>query len=190
MIAAEKGEAVQQITQTGSVNCPAFFPGGNKILYGRWDSEYKDNVIHDTFSIWSSDFEDSSPLQHGFGKTPSFFPNSKKVCVANNGELRTLELDTGTEVVLFNSMNTYCYLPSVSPDGTQIAFHGLSKDVSPKNNREIYLINADGTNLRRITFHPGNDYQPKWSKDGKSLFFVSQRGNSEGTYNLWKIELE
>jgi Tol biopolymer transport system component len=91
---------------------------------------------------------------------------------------------------IFDAQNYLCYLPCVSPDGRQIAFHGICTDISPIINRDIFVIDADGSNLRRITYHPGNDYQPKWSNDGKSLFFVSQRCNPEGTYNIWIVALE
>jgi TolB protein len=36
-------------------------------------------------------------------------------------------------------------------------------------------MNADGTGLTRLTFSPGNDLSPTWSKDGKRIAFVSAR---------------
>jgi Tol biopolymer transport system component len=61
--------------------------------------------------------------------------------------------------------------PSWSPDGTQIVFSGLSEGIS-----DLYVINADGTNLRRLTDDLYGDVMPAWSPDGKKIAFASERG--------------
>jgi hypothetical protein len=47
-------------------------------------------------------------------------------------------------------------------------------------NREIYLMNSDGTNQVRITNNAGADDFPAWSPDGKRLAILSQ--NAAGNY--------
>ena len=42
-------------------------------------------------------------------------------------------------------------------------------------NFEIYVINADGKNPRRLTNNPARDYAPSWSPDGKGIVFCSDR---------------
>jgi TolB protein len=60
--------------------------------------------------------------------------------------------------------------PSVSPDGTQVAFVS-SRDGDP----EIYVMKADGTDVRRLTFFHKEDWAPQWSPDGRFIAFLSNR---------------
>jgi len=61
--------------------------------------------------------------------------------------------------------------PRWSPNGGQIAFHS-DRD----GNWEIYVINLDGSWLRRITMSPSTDVMPVWSPDGLRIAFRSDRG--------------
>jgi len=55
-----------------------------------------------------------------------------------------------------------------------------------KYEKEIYLIDSDGRNLRRLTRKSGcvEDSGPVWSPDGKWIAFVSNRDNNEEIYVL------
>jgi TolB protein len=65
------------------------------------------------------------------------------------------------------------YLPAWSPDGTKLAFMS-NRDGNP----EIYVVNKDGTGLRRLTNHPENDVTPTWSPTGTQIAFTSNRSGS------------
>ena len=60
--------------------------------------------------------------------------------------------------------------PDVTADGKQIVFRS-TRD----GNREIYLMNSDGTNVRRITNDPANDTMPSISPKGDMIAFTSTR---------------
>lgn len=49
---------------------------------------------------------------------------------------------------------------SYSPDGTQIVFNSLRNE----GQADLYLMNADGSDLRQLTIHPEPDWQPRWEK--------------------------
>ena len=42
-------------------------------------------------------------------------------------------------------------------------------------NWEIYVMDADGRNQRRLTNNPASDHAPSWSPDGQRIAFMSQR---------------
>ncbi len=65
------------------------------------------------------------------------------------------------------------YLPAWSPDGSKLAFMS-NRDGNP----EIYVVNRDGTGMRRLTNHPENDVTPTWSPTGNQIAFTSNRSGS------------
>jgi TolB protein len=69
------------------------------------------------------------------------------------------------------------YLPIYSPDGTKIAFTS-DRDGNP----EIYVVNSDGSGLRRITNNPAIDVTPTWSPSGNQIAWVSDRTGSPHIY--------
>lgn len=69
------------------------------------------------------------------------------------------------------------WLPAWSPDGSQLAFTS-NRD----GQAELYVINADGTDTRQLTNHPGIDTSPTWSPQGHQLAFVSDRTGSPQVY--------
>ena len=69
------------------------------------------------------------------------------------------------------------YGPVWSPDGQRIALWSRSS-----NNRDISVMNADGSGLTRLTSNPGTDTQPVWSPDGQRIAFRSGRDENWNIY--------
>jgi TolB protein len=69
--------------------------------------------------------------------------------------------------------------PAWSPDGKTLAAV-LTRD----GNSQIYLMNADGTNLRRLTRSDAIDTEPFFTPDGQSIYFTSDRGGSPQIYRM------
>ena len=61
--------------------------------------------------------------------------------------------------------------------GGQIVFQSTVDD-----NTDIYVMDADGADVRRLTEDPGYDGQPRWSPGGKRIVFVSYRGDVRNIY--------
>jgi Tol biopolymer transport system component len=72
--------------------------------------------------------------------------------------------------------------PEASPDGRHIAFMS-QRD----GNWEVYIAEADGSNMQRISRDPGNDGLPAWSPDGRYLAFVSDR---DGDWAVWVVRAD
>jgi TolB protein len=71
------------------------------------------------------------------------------------------------------------FLPAWSPDGTRLAFTS-NRD----GNSEIYVMNADGSGVRRLTNHPSIDVAPTFSPTGQQLAFTSDRSGSPQIYMI------
>ena len=74
--------------------------------------------------------------------------------------------------------------PAWSPDGQKIAFRSNRDDPNPAAcspcNFEIYVMNADGSAVQRLTNDPDFVFRPTWSPDGQKIAFTSDRdGNFE-----------
>ena len=72
--------------------------------------------------------------------------------------------------------------PTWSPDGRRIAF---SSTRGQKNNLDIFVMDADGGNVTRLTEHPATEQEPVWAHDGQSLFFSGERDGRGEIYRVW-----
>ena len=68
----------------------------------------------------------------------------------------------------------------MSPDGRQIAF----TRIDPGRLEQIFLMDIDGTNVRRVSRGDYYDFLPRWSPDGSRLAFTSSRDGTLGVYSM------
>ena len=72
--------------------------------------------------------------------------------------------------------------PAWSPNGKTIAFQGWVN-----GQYDIFIVDVDGSNLRRLTNNPDFDGQPAWSPDGQEIAFASRRG---GQYSIYIMKTD
>ncbi len=113
---------------------------------------------------------------------PQWSPDGRQIAfsrwIAGEGrlaEIFVMAADGSAPPMRLTNDTTLDGQPSWSPDGRQIAFMSRRD-----GNREIYVMNADGTAPTRLTNDPADDEQPSWSPDGRQIAFRSLRdGNAE-----------
>ena len=85
--------------------------------------------------------------------TPAWSPDSRLITFVSNRNLYVMNDDGGANRLLIDNGSD----PTWSSDGRQIAFTTFRD-----GNGEIYAIDVDGTNLRRLTNNAAFDWLPKW----------------------------
>ncbi|WP_457566264.1 S41 family peptidase, partial [Caldithrix abyssi] len=72
-----------------------------------------------------------------------------------------------------------------SPDGSKIAF-----TANYDGGNDVYVMNRDGSEPRRLTFHPASDLVIDWYPDGKHILFRSRREWPYRADKLYKISID
>ncbi len=75
--------------------------------------------------------------------------------------------------------------PQLSPDASRIAYVLTRADLERNvYNADIWLIGADGKDNRQLTRSDKSENHPRWSPDGKTLAFLSDRDGATAIYLL------
>jgi Tol biopolymer transport system component len=73
---------------------------------------------------------------------------------------------------------------SFSPDGRFVAFSFVGEGSPPHG--DVHLMTADGRNEVVVAGHPAEDKLLRWTPDGRSLVFLSDRS---GTWDIWIVHI-
>lgn len=88
-------------------------------------------------------------------------------------------------VIIGGEEGTPKAITTETADTAPAAYDGKIAFMSKRDgNWEVYLVNADGSDLKRLTDNPANDGLPTWSPDGGTIAFVSDR---QGGWAVWAM---
>ena len=184
---ANKGYICRQITDSDKDYSPVYSNDMKNIYFARQEAQGS--------SIWSYSIKDNFLSNICKGMNP--YPVAKEnafFCVRSNGDGRNeiwkMDLSTGIEECIVSDANRSFTTPMLSPDGQWLLFVGSSALINGKSfyyNTDIFVCKVDGTEFTQLTYHAADDLSPVWSRDGKFIYFISQRGSSTGTANIWKM---
>jgi Tol biopolymer transport system component len=121
----------------------------------------------------------STRLDH----VPQYSPDGKRIAFASNRtgshEIWLCDADGSNTAKLTSFGGPYVANPAWSPDGRRIAFIAR-----PGASSEVYVISADGGKPERLPGTQSRDGLASWSRDGKWIYFGSNRS---GKSQLWKV---
>src|SRR6187402_1016696 len=124
----------------------------------------------------------ASPFPRGLSGTLAFQSDARSSSNPNGrAKIYTIDLANGRITALTRDGDWQDEQPRWSPDGRRIAFKSTRG-----GSYNLYLMDADGSNVRRLTNHGGNDHDPAWLPDGESFVFASDRDRGVGRFDLYR----
>lgn len=83
---------------------------------------------------------------------------------------------------------SHCADPQISPDAARIVFVLRTSDpVANKRESHLWIMDADGSNARQLTFGAQGESHPRWAPDGRSILFLCSRS---GVDQVWQLPLD
>ena len=116
--------------------------------------------------------------------SPQFSPDGERVAFTSNRNGETSEIwvasaDGTNPIQLTHGSGQNRGTPRWSPDGQRLAFD--SKD--PQGGVDIFTIDSAGGQPRRFMPEPSSEDQPSWARDGRWIYFQSNR---TGRLEIWR----
>jgi Tol biopolymer transport system component/DNA-binding winged helix-turn-helix (wHTH) protein len=158
---------------------PSAAPAGNRLVYVR--STRAINIFAVPGPADEGALVDviSSTRMDG---APSYSSDGNRIAFVSDrtGSLEIWTSDAGGQQAaqLTSSSGATVGCPRWSPDGQRIAF-----DSTDTAGSHIDIISAKGDSLRRITSGASRNVRPSWSRDGRWIYFGSNRS---GRWQIWK----
>jgi dipeptidyl aminopeptidase/acylaminoacyl peptidase len=132
-----------------------------------------------------SNLDGSQLIALGAGLFPALAPDAKKVVYrASDRGLHIRDLSGEADFVIPGTVlpDVYNNDPAWSPDGQQIAFSRFADD-----NSDLYLVNADGSNLHKIVSGPEQHSFLGWAADSRFLYYSTY---AEEIHHIFTLELQ
>ena len=115
--------------------------------------------------------------------SPQISPDGKRIAFISDrsgrDEIWVCDSDGKNPLQLTRMVGLNTGTPRWSPDNQSLVF-----DSRPDGHADLFVINIESGQLRRLTSDPAEDMVPSWSHDGHWIYFCSNRSAS---YQVWKL---
>jgi Tol biopolymer transport system component len=158
---------------------PAISRAGGRLAYVR-TSDDSDIWKFQAGSKAAVKFISSSLNEHN----PQFSPDGSRIAFVSNRSGGCPEIwisgrDGSNSLQVTNDVGKWQGTPRWSPDGRWIAHDQCGDD----GHSDIYVMDANGGQRRRMTPFDSDESVPSWSRDGKWIYFKSDRS---GKNEIWR----
>jgi Tol biopolymer transport system component len=125
-------------------------------------------------------------IEEGINTSPSWNSDHSKIVfnsidpASGAGGLYIYDIENSSKTLLFKGLSPM--EASFSPDGSTVIFIDFPEEGT--ENFEIYTIDIDRSNLTKLTDNPARDYFPRYSPDGKTIVFSSERDGNIQLYTM------
>lgn len=164
---ADGSNATRLTDLAGYEHSPTWSPDGQSIalIHGQGDSM----VFGASGALWviAADGSDPRLLFDGPVGAPAWSPDGQRIAFESRGEdiprIQVIDLDDGMVADLGPGS-----MPRWSPDGTRLVFAS-----SRGGDLDLFIMDADVSNVYQLTSGSRVDTLPSWSPDGETIIYVS-----------------
>jgi TolB protein len=188
------GSGLKEISQHIEDNLPSWSPDGQSLVFGSTMHGDKQPRVYIIDQVpFEGRKQEGRPLNFGPDDVRGEFPtwtadgDDGSIAIVYKGCDYTVEpapcglfaMSAAPGAHPFKRLTDRSEDTAPAAHGNRIAFMS-TRD----GNWEVYIMNEDGSGLKRLTDNAANDGLPAWSPDGKTLAFVSNQG---GAWAIWAM---
>ena len=165
---------MRQFLIHGNFSLPVLFllvAAGSQVYGAEGKIAFTSNRDGD-WAIYIMDGNGGNPSKLTEGGSPAWLPNGEKVGFVHGGDVWVIDREgTNRKNITKGRFKESIGTPAWSPDGEEIAYWSRVGGIF--GIVDIYLMDADGRNSKKLTDDLYHDDRPSWSPDGRKIAFAA-----------------
>jgi Tol biopolymer transport system component len=146
---------------------PAWAPDGDHLVFSR------------AGALWVLGADGRGLRRLTTGGAPAWSPDATTVAYERSGSIWTVPAAGGDARLLIHNAGE----PAWSLDARSLAFTSTRARFGA---RDVFVADADGSHVRRVTHTRADERSPSWSPDG---VWIATASNRSGRYAIWLVSL-